>query len=117
MPDLRDYDFFRELRWPDGTLVLTKLEDDETFSPIVTLTKDYSAVEFEEEKVPFIGIDLLDPQLYLSLDLESFDGAQFNGKQYEFEEKKRIATEPQRIALKGFVVGQGPAPAVEEDDV
>lgn len=114
MPDLRNYDFYRDLRWPDGTLVLTAVQADETNEPMLAINDQYSAIEIEDDGQPYIQIALLDPRHFQCLDLESFDGAAFNGKQYEFKEKRRVAQEPVRIELKGFVVGTATLPEVED---
>lgn len=104
MPDLRNHDFFRQDRWASSSLVLNKVEADETFSTVTTITGKYHAVEHEEEMPPIIEIRIVDSALYGSLNLESFDGGLFNGKQYEFSEKRKVAQEPPHIYLKGVQV-------------
>lgn len=105
MADLRNYSFFQALRWPEGALVLTKLQADETFTAVKILRDEFSVIEFEQEARMFFQISLLNSKLVAELDLESFDGAQFAGQRLEFESKERVQQEPPHIALKAFKVG------------
>lgn len=104
MPDLRNHDFFQQDRWASGSLVLKKLEADETFSTVTTITGNFHAVEQQEELPPIIEFRLFDSTIFGSLNLETFDGGLFNGKQYEFSEKRKVAQEPPHIYLKGVAV-------------
>ncbi len=105
MPDLRNHDFFRSDRWASGTLTLNKVEADETFSTVQTVTGQFHAVEHQEGTPPFIEFRLFDSTLIASLNLKSFDGGNWNGKQYEFDDKRKVAQEPPHIYLKGVIVG------------
>ncbi len=104
MPDLRNHDFFRQDRWASGTLTLNKVEANDTFSTIQAVTGNFHAVEHQEGKPPFIEFRLFDSTLLGSLDLETFDGGQWNNKQYEFEEKRKVYQTPAHIFLKGVQV-------------
>ena len=105
MPDLRNHQLFQSDRWATGTLTLNKVEANESFSTVQAVTENFHAVEHQEGKPPFIEFRLFDSTLLSTLDLEAFDGGQWNGKQYEFEEKRKVYQTPAHIFLKGFVVG------------
>lgn len=102
--DLRNHEFFQTDRWATGTLTLNKVEADETFSSVQAVTDNFHAVEHLEGKPPFIEFRLFDSTLLSTLNLETFDGGQWNGKQYEFEEKRKVYQLPAHIYLKGVQV-------------